>query len=301
MPAKLASEAADLAARPQFEMPYGRAWFLRLALEDRCVTGSTRLTFIARDVAASLTTQFGRQAGRSVRARILQSMLGADQSSGLCRSRSTARPGVRSCARLRRECCLRSTSLPAEARKRTGRTSWQSRRCFASWQFGPASSMSKRVLGQGRDAPEKLCKPITRPRKAHHYALNFSRGWALLALAQAGGGDDLLALALDHIETNLHQAQLVARRLSSCRPLGAPVRDFCASASDAADCGRVSRRLPLRCVQRLSARSCIFAATGCATEPLVACPSPESLLIRRVVPSHSRSNSRPTRRRSSAA
>ncbi|MGZ5933320.1 MAG: DUF2891 family protein, partial [Rhizomicrobium sp.] len=58
MPAKLALEAADLAARPQFEMPYGRAWFLRLALEDRLVTGSTRLQFVARDIAASLTTQF---------------------------------------------------------------------------------------------------------------------------------------------------------------------------------------------------------------------------------------------------
>src|ERR1700760_2406014 len=58
MPAKLALEAADLAARPQFEMPYGRAWFLRLALEDRLVTGSTRLTFFPRDVAASLTAKY---------------------------------------------------------------------------------------------------------------------------------------------------------------------------------------------------------------------------------------------------
>src|ERR1700712_1752367 len=35
MPAKLPAEAGVLAPRPQFEMPYGRAWFLRLALEDR--------------------------------------------------------------------------------------------------------------------------------------------------------------------------------------------------------------------------------------------------------------------------
>ena len=58
MPSKLALEAADLAARPQFEMPYGRAWLLRLALEDRLVTGSTRLQFIARDTAASLMEQY---------------------------------------------------------------------------------------------------------------------------------------------------------------------------------------------------------------------------------------------------
>src|SRR5450755_4328262 len=58
MPSKLALEAADLAARPQFEMPYGRAWLLRLALEDRLVTGSTRLQFIACDTAASLAGQY---------------------------------------------------------------------------------------------------------------------------------------------------------------------------------------------------------------------------------------------------
>ena len=48
-------------------------------------------------------------------------------------------------------------------------------------------------------------RPITSPQKPHHYALNFSRGWALFALARAGGGGDLLALGLDHIETNLHR------------------------------------------------------------------------------------------------
>ncbi|HEY0465285.1 MAG TPA: hypothetical protein VGC79_13810, partial [Polyangiaceae bacterium] len=48
-------------------------------------------------------------------------------------------------------------------------------------------------------------RPIAEPRKAHHYALNFSRGWALLALAEASGDPRLLALALDHIEVNLHR------------------------------------------------------------------------------------------------
>src|SRR5258707_10003478 len=62
MPAKIAAEGADLAARPQFEMPYGRAWFLRLALEDRLVTGSTRLQSLARALADSLVAQFGARA-----------------------------------------------------------------------------------------------------------------------------------------------------------------------------------------------------------------------------------------------
>src|SRR5258708_4547188 len=32
MPAGLVLEAADLSNRPAFEMPYGRAWFLRLSI-----------------------------------------------------------------------------------------------------------------------------------------------------------------------------------------------------------------------------------------------------------------------------
>src|SRR4029077_11423775 len=42
VPSGLTIEAADLVKRPAFEMPYGRAWFLRLAIEDRIVGGSTR-------------------------------------------------------------------------------------------------------------------------------------------------------------------------------------------------------------------------------------------------------------------
>ena len=49
----------------------------------------------------------------------------------------------------------------------------------------------------------KALTPVTEPRKPHHYALNFSRGWALLALAEASGDAALLGLALDHISVNL--------------------------------------------------------------------------------------------------
>src|SRR5262249_17268162 len=58
MPQKLAAEAADLAARPDFEMPYGRAWFLRLALEDRLITGSTRCGPMGREMADSLVAKY---------------------------------------------------------------------------------------------------------------------------------------------------------------------------------------------------------------------------------------------------
>jgi hypothetical protein len=53
-PEKIAAERAFIASRPDFEMPYGRAWFLRLALEHRRAFGSAALTSMADDLLASL-------------------------------------------------------------------------------------------------------------------------------------------------------------------------------------------------------------------------------------------------------
>lgn len=203
MPANLALEASDLAARPQFEMPYGRAWFLRLALEDRLVTGSTRLTFMARDVAASLTTHFRpRAADPFVReysnpSWALLNLLDYAEVEG--------RPDLTSIVRETAARMLPSFEhLPAE----TEEDSWPDFMAVTPM----FCELAVRAGAVGIDnvltkvgARLRSLRPVTSPQKPHHYALNFSRGWALLALAQAGGGDDLVALALDHIETNLHR------------------------------------------------------------------------------------------------
>jgi hypothetical protein len=201
MPAKISQEGADLAARPQFEMPYGRAWFLRLALEDRIVTGSTRLQFVAREVAASLVGQyrapfvdpFAREYANPCWALInlLDYAAVEDRSDLLTIVQETACQMVSAFDRIPSESEEESwpdfmavTPMFCELSVRTGVISID----------GLLDKVGKRLRG---------LRPIVKPLKAHHYALNFSRGWALLALAQAGGGDDLAELALDHIETNL--------------------------------------------------------------------------------------------------
>src|ERR1700692_2762241 len=50
----IAEERRALAADPGFEMPYGRAWFLRLAIEYQRAGGDDRLVAMADDAAASL-------------------------------------------------------------------------------------------------------------------------------------------------------------------------------------------------------------------------------------------------------
>lgn len=52
-PANIATETAYLRAHPRFEMPYGRAWFLRLAVE-RMRMGDHRFDAMAAEVAQSI-------------------------------------------------------------------------------------------------------------------------------------------------------------------------------------------------------------------------------------------------------
>lgn len=203
MPAKIALEGADLAARPQFEMPYGRAWFLRLALEDRNVTGSTRLQPLARDVAASLAAQyqahppeaFAREYANPCWALI--NLLDYAEVEG----RSDLTGFVRETVS-RMSPSLDRLPAPAEEESWPDFTAVTPSFCEL---VSRAGVMGPDAMRDKVGARLRNLRPATNPQKAHHYALNFSRGWALLALAQAGCGDDLLAIALDHIETNLYR------------------------------------------------------------------------------------------------
>jgi hypothetical protein len=60
-PDAIAEEDAFVAAHPQFEMPYGRSWFLRLAIEYRGAFKSERLTPLADRIAASLFDRYRQQ------------------------------------------------------------------------------------------------------------------------------------------------------------------------------------------------------------------------------------------------
>ncbi|MEI9993785.1 MAG: DUF2891 family protein [Rhizomicrobium sp.] len=203
MPAKLALEAADLAARPQFEMPYGRAWFLRLALEDRRVTGSTRLTFMARDVAASLVAQYrGRTTDPFAREYAnpcwaLLNLLDYAEVEGRPDLTAVVREAAGALA-------LHLDRLPAESEEEDWPDFMAVTPMFCELLVRAGGADIAAVMARAGGRLRAL-EPITAPRKAHHYALNFSRGWALLALAEAAHDDALLGSALDHIETNLHR------------------------------------------------------------------------------------------------
>src|SRR5215469_5793681 len=57
-PALLTEERRHLGADPKFEMPYGRAWFLRLAIDYHRAYGTDLLRPMADDIAASLVAHY---------------------------------------------------------------------------------------------------------------------------------------------------------------------------------------------------------------------------------------------------
>jgi hypothetical protein len=201
MPEKLAREAADLAARPDFEMPYGRAWLLRLALEDRLATGSTRLTFIARDVAASLVDHyrahppepFSREyANPSWALANLFDYATVENRADLLRfTRETARGLAAS---------LDGLPSPDEEGSWPDFMAVVPNLCdlLARTEAVTPEAIAKRV-----GARLEALRPIREPTRAHHYALNFSRAWSLLALGEACRNERLIEVALDHLETGL--------------------------------------------------------------------------------------------------
>ena len=199
-PDKLALEAGALLRNPQFEMPYGRAWFLRLALEDRQVTGSTRLSFMAREVAESLANHY-RERPPEPFAREY-------------RSASWALINLFDYARVERNSALEAfvkDLAKSLARDLNRMPSLDEEMAWDDF-MAVTHNLAELLLRTGAlGAPAALdvfgprlaLVPVTRPARAHHYALNFSRAWSLFALYEGTGDERLLELFLDHMENTL--------------------------------------------------------------------------------------------------
>jgi hypothetical protein len=201
MPAKLEAEAADLAARPEFEMPYGRAWFLRLALEDRRVSGSTRLTFFARDVARSMLEHY----------RAKPPQVFAREYANPCWAllnlfdwaRVENRPEVADEVReIANKLAPELDRLPSPAEEESWPDFMAVTPGFCEMLVRTGAADVTTVLGRA-GARLLALKPVTAPQRPHHYALNFSRAWALFALYAASGDARFLDSYLEHMQTSL--------------------------------------------------------------------------------------------------
>jgi hypothetical protein len=198
----IAREREYLRRLPRFELPYGRAWFLRLAIDHHALTASTELRDMADEVAASLRDFF--RSG------------GVDRASGSYDSASWALINLFDYAKHRG-----NGELQAEV---TGMIKRQvvtaDPRCPLSLELGNFmaictnwGALAARVLEQ--DEYNKwldrfveangLPNPIT-PRGAHSFGLNFSRAWGLWDMYAKSQRPDVAEAYVKHFERGLSPA-----------------------------------------------------------------------------------------------
>jgi hypothetical protein len=178
-------------------MPYGRAWFLRLAIEYQRAGGDDRLVAMADDIAGSLLAY--------QRARQFDPLIGSYESEtwallalrayGIFRKNAdivafvdgtvaaALKPGVAPCP------------FNQDAREQSFMaicTNW-------AWLAGES------IAGDGgTDAihailpPDAKMAPVTTPTSPHVYGLDFSRAWGLWNVWRRTGDDHYLAAYAEH-------------------------------------------------------------------------------------------------------
>jgi hypothetical protein len=191
----IAREREYLRRRPSFELPYGRAWFLRLAIDHHALTSSVELRDMADETAASL-----RDYLRS----------GVERASGSYDSASWALINLFDYAKHRGH-----GELQAEV---TGLIKDQivtaNPRCPLSLELGNFmaictnwGALAARVLDQDEYGKwiarfieiNGLPSPIT-PRGAHSFGLNFSRAWGLWDMYAKSQRPDVADAYVKHFE-----------------------------------------------------------------------------------------------------
>lgn len=194
-PHGIVAERAYLAEHPAFEMPYGRSWFLRLALEQHHDTGSELLRPMADDIAQSLVAYYRATPP------LLES--GAYQSAswalinlydyGVERGDLALVAFVAEQVRAHFLTGLERCSGPeadAEFMAVCSNALWLVAKVlppaeFARWSKPYLALVLKLV-------------PIERPRRAHEYGRNFSRAWGLMGLYRATGDSRFARLYATH-------------------------------------------------------------------------------------------------------
>jgi len=190
-------ERQFLRANPNFEMPYGRAWFLRLAIEHGKTRGSTALVEMADELAISLIVWL-RNEGPKPWARSY-------------RNQSWALLNLLDYATYRRNYALieeivaitRTGFIPFDRPCEVARQ----RDTFMATCLTRALLVSRILKGKElriwTDAfmsDIRRIDPILRPRSAHEYGLNYSRAWGLWELYAMTGDSSFARAFAKHFE-----------------------------------------------------------------------------------------------------
>ena len=197
---KLAAEQDDLTSFPTFEMPYGRAWFLLLAMEyDQTI--DDRLIEIADEVAASLVAYYTSRAPRPLQ--------------GSYNNPSWALVNLLRYARYRdRKDWVDFVRLQVKQHYLTGKCEIKEEgpgfmAVCLNWawlvaEVTPAADFAPWLQTFLGDTLDDLT-PIKRPRTDHEFGMNFSRCWGLWHLFEATGDERYRVLYHEHFNASYQQ------------------------------------------------------------------------------------------------
>jgi hypothetical protein len=187
-PDHIAAEARFLRRHPRFEMPYGRAWFLRLALAYRAHFKDDALVPMADDVLASMLDYYdGRTADpRSTSYGSASWALINMHDYAAATGNAAALAAVRS--------HIRSNFLPAGRGCDYGLEMKNFMAVCTNWAWAVSKVLPRHEFQKwARTFFKKsggLPRPIAAPRGAHESGLNFSRSWGLWAVYRRTGETD---------------------------------------------------------------------------------------------------------------
>jgi hypothetical protein len=195
--ALVAEERRLLAADPDFEMPYGRAWFLRLAGEYERATGDLRLRPMADDLATSLVTYF---AGHR-----FDPMIGSYESETWALINLRAYGVSRGNAEV---AAFVDDRVAAALRSGVGRCPFDEdalQHSFmaicTNWAWLVGVSVGGEAGSRAVQAilpPDTTMKPVVFPASSHLYGLDFSRAWGLWRLWRRTGEEAYLRAFATH-------------------------------------------------------------------------------------------------------
>jgi hypothetical protein len=182
-PGRLEAERAAISVRPGFEMPYGRAWFLRLAREHARTFGSNALGPMAGEVLASMLAHYGSRPPDPRRGSY------ASDSWALINMRDYARWSGDAAALETIDGWVRRHFLDAQGGCDYAPETGHFMAVSTNWAWLVSAVLAQEAFDRWAEAffAAGLPRPVTQPSSWHHHGLNFSRGWGLWALHVASG------------------------------------------------------------------------------------------------------------------
>lgn len=205
-PEGLARESAFLRENPRFEMPYGRAWFLRMAMEYEDVLHDKTVHEMASLVAESLWVALGSRPRTPARGEYGNDSWAIAQLHAWYARHDPPR-AAQVVAWVRDEFLRAESRLSSDSDFR--RPAFFS--LWGNWAYLIAHTMSEEDLRAWyRLHPLGDPDPVWRTLNPHHLGMVWSRAWAIGTLARRLNDPSLRWSYLRHVEEGLRQRDLHA-------------------------------------------------------------------------------------------